>query len=279
MVYFYNNQICDSLCLDVNNLGLLRGYAAFEYLRTYNQQPFCLQAHLHRFLFSIRHMGLVCPYSLQTLTQITLDLIAKHGDDCGVKWYATAFNSADGLRHNHRCELFAFTLPMTPPPQEHYLKGIDTATLIEKRPLPQAKTTAYFTATQYLSAKPDLQELIYLDHEGTVLEAATSNLFLVKNKILYTASAQVLHGITREVVLNLAQDRFEVSFQKINYSDLPSFDEIFITATNKEIMPVKKVDTLHFTPGPITAELSRAFASIKNSNIDYIPPLYQADLT
>jgi branched-chain amino acid aminotransferase len=280
MVYFYNNCFTPSLSLDVNNLGLLRGYSAFEYLRTYHKKPFCLKAHLYRFMYSMERMNIKCPYTLQQLEDITYKLISYENKDCGIKWYATGGLSTDGLHYQQAPEVFAFTLPMTPISPTYYHEGIHAETREEKRPLPEAKTTAYFGACEALSANPHLQEILYINAHKEFLEGATSNLFLVKDNTLYTAPTEVLHGITREVVLELAKNRFKVVFKKINYQDLDSFDEAFLTATNKEILPIRRIDNIEFVIGPVSQTLMRAFKELisNNSNIDYIPELYQKDV-
>ncbi len=280
MVYFFNNTFADSLSLPVNNLGLLRGYSAFEYLRTYDKSPFCLKAHIARFLYSMEKMGLESPYSFEELENITLKLASLEIGDCGIKWYASAGFSSDGLRHQKIPEVFAFTQALTPIQNNLYIHGILTETVLEKRPLPEAKTTAYFSACQKLSSSPHLHEIIYLNGQGELLEAATSNLFLVKDNTIYTASSEVLHGITREVVLWLAEGHYPVIFKKINYQELSLFDEAFVTATNKEILPIRQIDSIKFKIGPVSKNLQERFTALikTNPNSDYIPPIYKKDV-
>lgn len=280
MVYYYKGKFQDSLSIDVNNLALLRGYSAFEYLRTYNRRPFCLKAHIARFLHSIQKMGLSISYSADELEKLTWDLVSKETGECGVKWYATGGISQDGLRHSQTADVFAFTLPMTTISSSLFETGIKTETFQVQRPLPEAKTTAYFQACQILSSRKDLHEIIYLSQENSLLEASTSNLFLVKGKTLYTAQKQVLHGITREVVLNLVKGQYDVIFEEVPYHQLGTFDEIFITATNKEILPVSKVDNFSFKVGPITQSISLLFKDHinKSDRYEHIPELYQNEL-
>jgi branched-chain amino acid aminotransferase len=280
MVFFYKNQFLDQLSIDAENLGLLRGYSAFEYLRTYDKKPFCLKAHLHRFFFTMKKMGLHSPYTLEEIESFTYELINKSKSDCGIKWYATATKSLDGLRHDGTCEIFGFTLPMTPQNPVYYKEGISTKTASVKRPLPEGKTTAYFSACQKLSEDRSIQELLYLDHENNFLEASTSNLFFIKNKTLYTAQDDILHGITREVVLEIAKDAYPIVFRKINYKELDTIDEVFVTATNKEIMPIASIDTYNFKVGTVTLDLMDRFKKIiyKTPYLECIPELYQSEL-
>lgn len=280
MTYYFKGNFTDTLAIDVTNLALVRGYCAFEYLRTYNKKPFCLTAHLKRFLFSIEQMGLEIDYTFDDLKDITLKLIETEPKECGIKWYATGGRSIDGLRHGSKADVFAFSLPMSVPPQDLYETGIKTQTFKIQRPLPESKTTAYFQACQILSKRLDLHEILYLNHENQFLEASTSNLFFIKENTIYTADKEILHGITREVVLNLIKDEYQIIFEKVPYSRLNEFSEIFITATNKEVLPVSQIDNLYFKPGPITHKIRQLFSEVtKNNQSDlFIPPLYQTEL-
>lgn len=280
MVYYYQGNFSDSLSIDVNNLALLRGYCAFEYLRTYNKKPFCLEAHLRRFFYSMEKMGLDSPLSFDELIKITHSLIEKEKGECGVKWYATGGLSPDGLRHQAKADLFAFTLPMSTPAKELYEVGIKTKTYKVARPLPDAKTTAYFQACQILSNHKDLHEILYLNQNNQLLEASTSNLFLIKDNTIYTAVNDILHGITREVVLGLVKDKYPIVYCEVNYQDLEGFDEVFITATNKEVLPVSKIDYMEFKVGPATKNIMNMFKDLTMSIQPdlYVPSLYQNEL-
>jgi branched-chain amino acid aminotransferase len=280
MAYYFKGNFTDNLSIDVGNLALLRGYCAFEYLRTYNKKPFCLKAHLKRFLFSIEQMGLNIDYSLEELEDITYNLIGKEAFDCGIKWYATGGMSLDGLRHGSKADVFAFSIPMTTPNAQFYKEGIKTETFKIQRPLPEAKTTAYFQACQILSKRLDLQEIIYLSDKNTLLEASTSNLFLIKNNTIYTAQKDVLHGITREVVIGLIKDKYKLVYEEVPYMHLGQFDEVFITATNKEVLPVTQIDSNYFKIGPVTQSIMDLFSNLtKSHQLDsFIPPLYQNEL-
>jgi branched-chain amino acid aminotransferase len=281
MPYFFDNEFCKQLKIDVDDLGLLRGYCAFEYLRTYNKVPFCLKAHLLRFFHSMKTLGIISKYSLEEMEQITLKLIEQHGGDCGVKWYATGGSSADGLHFNDSPKFFAFTIPIKDTPMHLYEEGIITETLKEKRPLASSKTTAYLAPSVKLSLKPHLGEVIYIDHENKLLEAATSNLFFVKENKLFTANEDILFGITREVVLELAKSlNIEVVFEKVSIQDLSMYDEAFVTATNKQIMPIKQIDSNFFKVGPTTKTLIKKFEEFKLNTplLECIPLLYQDSL-
>lgn len=278
MPYFFENNFYDHLKIDVDDLGLLRGYCAFEYLRTYNNVPFCLKAHLFRFFHSMKTLGISPSLTFEEMEKITLQLIEKHGNDCGIKWYATGGRSLDGLHFNQHPKVFAFTIPIKETPAHLYKEGIITETLKEKRPLACCKTTAYLAPSVKLSMHPHLDEVIYVDSENRLLEAATSNLFFVKNNTLYTANSDILFGITREVVLQIAKNAdINVVFEKISIQDLHLYDEAFVTATNKQIMPIKQIDNISFKVGPVTHLLIKKFEEFKKNTpfLECIPSLYQ----
>lgn len=68
-----------------------------------------------------------------------------------------------------------------------------------------------------------------------------------------------MHGITREVVLDISRSHFETIEEKLPYEALSSVDEVFITATNKEVMPVAQIDQYSFKVGEITQFLMEEF--------------------
>lgn len=280
MPYYFKGNFTDSLSIDVSNLALIRGYCAFEYLRTYNKIPFCLKAHLLRFLYSIKQMGLEIDYTLEELEAITYQLIEKENKECGIKWYATGGSSLDGLRHGKKGDVFAFSIPMVAPHNDLYKTGIKTQTYRIQRPLPEAKTTAYFQACHILSQKTDLHEIIYINEHNKLLEASTSNLFIIKGNTIYTADKDVLHGITRQVVLDLIKDKYPLIYEQMPYDSLSECSEAFITATNKEILPVAQIDNYYFNIGPVTASICQLFAqTTKYPQLQtFIPPLYQNEL-
>ncbi len=85
------------------------------------------------------------------------------------------------------------------------------------------------------------------------MEGLTSNFFGVIGNCLYTADQDVLHGITRKIVLELADDlKIETLSKAVNTKDIPHLNEAFITSTSRNIMPVKRINDIQIgtkTPG------------------------------
>jgi branched-chain amino acid aminotransferase len=111
-------------------------------------------------------------------------------------------------------------------------------------------------------------EVVMLDHRGMVSEFHGSNLFLVKHGIINTptSAAGILHGITRARVLKLSEELgYEIHERDITPYELLTSDEVFLTGTMAEIVPVVRIQGVAIAdgkPGPVTKEIIRAFQRI-----------------
>jgi len=167
-------------------------------------------------------------------------------------------------------------------PQEVYEKGVRAETTEIRRETPRLKSTAFITASDF-ERKHIAQEGIFealLVKNGQILEGMTSNFFYVKHPraartgapgavqpkrgaILYTAQDDILLGITRETVIDVARGRgVEVKFEALQRDQLTMIDEAFITSSSRGIVPVTRIDDVTMgqgRPGPMTKELSAAY--------------------
>jgi branched-chain amino acid aminotransferase len=152
-------------------------------------------------------------------------------------------------------------------PSEMYEKGISSVVATRKRPATGIKSTNYLEAIlAKLEAKG--KEAIMLSEDGFVASAITSNIFIVKDQRLITPplSLGILPGITREVVLEIAR----VDVQVFKIEELYQADEVFLTNTSYEIMPVTEIDGRKIgdgLPGPVTKRVLWEFKNqIKNNH-------------
>lgn len=98
-----------------------------------------------------------------------------------------------------------------------------------------------------------------------VYEGTVSNIFIVKNGVLITPENGVLLGITRKHVIQIAKEKFTVEQREVKLEELLQADEVFLTAANKRIMPVVKVDDHQIgngKPGDRTKQLMKMFDEI-----------------
>jgi branched-chain amino acid aminotransferase len=141
--------------------------------------------------------------------------------------------------------------PVSQYPQEYYEQGIKVITVPIERFIPKAKSLNYISAIGALqqAKQTNAVEALYVNSQGEVLEGTTTNFFVFRGSQIITPKEGILNGITRDVILELAKDRFEIVEQSIAYSQLNHCDEAFITSSTKEIMPVVQIDELYISQG------------------------------
>jgi len=249
------------------DLGFLRGYGVFAYIRTYGPFPFLLKEHLSSFSKRAKISGLKIPLSLSKIKKIILKLSKKNyrGNDLGFRIIVTS-----GLdpfycpKKGNSFLILTNNIPKYPP--SFYEKGIKIISSRKERFLPFLKSfTSYFVSfKEYTEAKKkNFQDVLFLDKEKRILECFTSNFFAVKNKELITPkiNEQIFAGATRNFVLKLARkNNLRVKERDIFFDEVKNFSEAFLTSTSKEIMPVSQIDRFKLkAPGPLTSFLSSLF--------------------
>jgi branched-chain amino acid aminotransferase len=129
-------------------------------------------------------------------------------------------------------------------PESWYTEGVKIITMESRRILPGAKSINYLSATLAMQTAraQGAVEAVYLDHSGLVYECTTSNIFIFKGENLVTPGRRILPGITRGFILEFAKELFQVTVRDVSLGELINADEVFITGTNKGIVPVVQVD-------------------------------------
>ncbi|MBL4755492.1 MAG: aminotransferase class IV, partial [Flavobacteriales bacterium] len=103
---------------------------------------------------------------------------------------------------------------------------------------------------QPLKEKYGVFDLLY-HFKGSVLECPRNNFFIFKDKVLITAGDDVLKGVTRKKILELAAGVFEVQERRLTLAELWEADEAFISGTTKRIIPVVKIDDQQIGDGQV----------------------------
>jgi len=108
--------------------------------------------------------------------------------------------------------------------------------------------------------------------DGKITEASHSNIFFVKNEIVYThpADVNILNGITREIVIQLCRENnIPIEEKAIVKDDVITMDEAFLTGTSTQIASIQKIDAYsyyqEFQPDSLTARLQKLFLNLKNT--------------
>jgi branched-chain amino acid aminotransferase len=272
MIFYINGKFLDEkeAKISVYDLGLLRSYAVFEVLRTYNQKPFYLDDHLKRLLNSAKLIGLKHNYNLKFLRKITLQTLKKNikkGLEYNIRIILTGGNSEDFITPS-KPNLIVMITPLKKIDEKLYQKGGKLITKISERILPQAKTIIYTEAVKFMqeAKRKEAVEVLLLDKNKKILECATSNFFaVIDGKLVTPPVEKIFAGTTRKIVINLAKKlKIPVIERDIYFNEIEKFDEAFITATLKEILPIIQIDNFKISsqPGPITKTLMFKFKKL-----------------
>ena len=163
--------------------------------------------------------------------------------------------------------LFASVEPFEPLPPGLYKSGVAAVTVPLRRGNPRAKDTRFLAEASraYAALPPGVNEGLMVAEDGSLLEGLSSNFFAVLGGELRTEDARVLAGVTRAVVLEVAEGLMPVRLEAPRLAELHALRECFLTSVSREILPVVAVDGQPIgdgRPGPRTAELIRLFAEL-----------------
>ncbi len=267
--------------LPVFDHGTLYGDGVFEGIRIYGQRIFQAQAHIDRLFNSARDIRLAIPYTKQELIDAMYETLqANSVTDGYIRLVVTRGVGTLGL-NPFKCpdpNTFIIADQVALYPDEMYKKGM--AVIIAKTIRtsasmlkPSVKSLNYLNniLAKIEAIDAGVAEAIMLNAQGNVAECTGVNLFIVKDGQLVTplASAGILEGITRAVVLILAE-RLEIPAEQKNImpEDLYAADECFLTGTAAEVISVTKIDGKAIgtgQPGPITRKLLEAFREYTRS--------------
>lgn len=280
--YYINGEFvpAEHACLPINDLAILRGFAVFELLRTYGGKPFFLEAHLERLENSARQIGLHLSWSLPQMADIVTRTLARNAfAEANVRIVVTGGPSADFTTPENKPRLLVLVSPLPELPAHWYRDGVKVITRVTERPITGAKSINYIPATIALeeARRQGAVEALYVTRDGRVQEGTTSNLFVFIGRTLATPGREILPGITRRVILELAAPLFPVQIRDISIDELFRASEVFITGTNKGLVPVVQVDDRLIgtgRPGENTRQLMAALTerTARHSHTDPAPP-------
>lgn len=264
--------------------GFLYGDSVYEVVRTYGGVPFELERHLLRMERTADRIGLALPRRAEIERELQRTLDAAGNDESYARIVVTRGLGQFGLapqlaQGEHR--LIVIVRPLVPPKPELYERGLQLAIAKTRRNSPLAldpalKTGNYMNNILALREAVDAgaDDAILLDLSGRVTEATTSNVFFVQHGVVVTPPLELgmLEGVTRGVVIEVARrEGLLVREEPHGPEALAAADEVFLSSTLREIMPVTTLVFLESSgeqkrtvrdgkPGPVTQRLHKAFA-------------------
>jgi branched-chain amino acid aminotransferase len=270
-IYYVNGNFVkkENAFIHVNDIGLLRGYAVFDYLKTYNGKPFRLNDHLERLQNSAKYIGLHIPKSINEIKQICFELLKRNNfAESNIRIVVTGGVGVDSKTKGEPA-IIVTCEPRINLDSNFYTEGIKIKSVKGKREISSSKTCNYIAAIDYIDEykKEGFQEILYVQ-EGKILECTSSNIFIFNENKLITPAEGILFGITRKVILEISMHLFEIIEKEITYNEAVNSNEVFIASTEREIMPVTGIDDKVIGEGKVgtkTKKLLEEFKKYVNS--------------
>lgn len=258
--------------------GFLYGDGAFETMRAYKGIVFHLEKHIGRLFDSLKALGIRPGIDKSKLEKIVYKLLNKNKlKNAYVKIIVTRGNPVSP--EFHRATLAVYTLLYKGYPAKIYKKGIKVllgrAACNEKSRIAGKKTLNYLNNILWRleCKKKKFDDAIFINTNGFISEATSSNIFLVKGRKIFTPCLKTgcLPGITRDEIICLAKKflKHKVSRGFIRASALYNASEIFLTNSLAEILPVVRVGKRIIgegKPGPVTEKLRKLFSELTKTN-------------
>lgn len=267
-IYYVDGEFvpADRAVIPVDDLALVRGIGVFDLLRTYHGRPCFLKEHVDRLLASAGYINLKLPWSHDEICRVAMETLSRNNlEEANIRIIVTGGSSADFMTPAGRPRLLVLVTPLPKMPEQWYRRGIKVITRKIKRINPGAKSINYLPAAMALrrAEARGAMEVLYLDDDDHVLEGTTSNVFAILHGRLVTPERGILSGITRKVVLEIAAGHFPIDCRDLPLQELLRAQEVFITGTNKGLVPVVDVDGTRIGNGRPGTETRRMTALLE----------------
>jgi branched-chain amino acid aminotransferase len=228
--------------------------AVWEGIRSYLKEDgtthiWLLKQHIIRLFNSAKILNIEIPYTIEQMVEACQEIVeAAGGGDLYLRPIAYATQDAESVRaQTNRIAVDIYAFPIKPANKE---AGITARISSTPRGYPnyhmQAKTTANYAVLHNCKNEFEgVDELLFCDNDGYVVEASVANLFIVKQGVVFTPpqTGSILSGLTRQWVSQvLGTKNVQVIERRLTKPDLYTADEIFITGTYVETAPIIVLD-------------------------------------
>lgn len=282
MYIYLNGKIVPSkeAMVSVFDHGFLYGDGIYETMRVYDGVVFKLEEHLKRLYRSALLIGLMVPLDIDHLKiAIYETLIANALRNAYVRLTISRGRGSIGLDPDFCPEptIVIIAQEFKEYPKAFYKNGISLIISETRRNLkeainPRIKSLNFLNniLAKIEAKKRNAYEAIMLNVYGKLTEGTISNVFFYKDGILCTPSLDcgILDGITRGMIIELARrEGLKVKEGKFTKKDIYSAEEVFLTNTTMEVMPVLKIDDQKYAVGNISKLLRTIYRQETNAYI------------
>ncbi|MFH0943872.1 MAG: aminotransferase class IV [Planctomycetota bacterium] len=263
--------------ISVFDRGFLYGDSVYETVRTYQGRLFLMERHLARLGRSAERLWLAVPGGLERVGAEALRTLEAVGNPESCLRIVITRGARPGLvqldiESAGESTLVLIARPFSGYAPEVHRDGVDVALVgvlrTGRQSLdPKVKSGNYLNNIIALheARSQGAFECLMPNREGDLTEGSTSNVFLVQGGVVRTPSLEsgLLDGITRSFVLELAKEAgYPVREERLGSDDLFGADEVFLTSSLKEVMPVRSLNGEKVgdgRPGPVTLDLLRRY--------------------
>ncbi|HEY6798669.1 MAG TPA: branched-chain-amino-acid transaminase [Kineosporiaceae bacterium] len=253
------------------NHSLHYGFGVFEGLRSYSRSGrpavFRLEDHVARLYRSAELVGLEVAFEPGTVVEACHEVLAANGlTTAYLRPLAFLGDGLEGIRGSGvrpHLAVLAWSWDVRP------ADGLSLAVPGMRKPDPasvplQAKATGQYLqakVAQWRAHRRGFHDAIVLDHQGMVSEATAQNVFaVVEGRLVTPPTESCLIGITRDAVLGLAAGLgIDAAVQPLTVAQLLAADEVFLTSTAVEVLPVHRIENRELRTGPVTRLLMDAY--------------------
>jgi branched-chain amino acid aminotransferase len=269
----------DDAKISVYDHGFLYGDGVFEGIRMYSGNVFRLREHLERLQDSARSIMLDIPYTLEELEQIVVETVRKNElkGNAYIRLVVSRGKGDLGLDPN-KCpepQVVVIAEQLALFAKDLYEKGLEMITVPTRRNRPdvlspKVKSLNYLNniLVKLEANLAGANEALMLNTEGYVAEGSGQNIFIYKNGKMLTPPGYVgaLEGITRQAIMEIASEKgYDVREEPFTRHDVYVAEEVFLTGTAAEVVPVVKLDGRTIgngVPGEHTKKLLEAFRKV-----------------
>jgi len=251
--------------ISVFDQGFLYGDGIFESFRSIGDRLYQFDQHYARLLQSAEALAYPIPYSQQELEEILLELRRRNNlHDAYYRITITRGRGEIGFQRNISNDLTCLIMgrEFQGFAAEHYQQGIALKVAETRRNAPEAINPKIKSISNLNSLLGKLEakaagafEVIMLNNKAQICEGASSNIFWTRDQWVFTpdASTGLLEGVTRSTIIRLCEEKLNLRMVtgEFKLQDLKFSDEVFITSTSLEVMPVVKVDDFIINRGQV----------------------------
>ncbi|AGK97812.1 aminotransferase class IV [Clostridium pasteurianum] len=234
------------------------GKSLYEVIRIEEGVPLFVEKNLKRLENSAKITNLILSISPEEIRKKINKLIQVN--DVKIGNIKIVFNF-----FKDKCNFYAYFLKHNYPTKDQYDNGVDTIFFHGERRNPNAKivNTEFRASVEAKMKENNAYEALLVDRNGNITEGSRSNIFMVKDKTVYTAPLEdVLPGTTRDSIIEVAlKCGYEFKEKRINYKDVTKIDGMFISGTLSKVLPIRRIGTIQLN--------SSKNAAIRNIMAEY----------